>query len=284
MPATSFPQSILPVCARCVRLLTITDIFSSRHGGTPGGGFFRDSFQECKAMRNLSVGIAVVCVIFAGCFGSSTKEAVTVGEGPVVEPVVEIKTPAETAAKPEIEPIPLTHLDLSKLFNVNALKSFDEYGNAYPKDLQQALQPRKEASSEAPLTSLLFKPAKVSDTENNAVAADGQVVEVTPDKYTALLLLSAATNGAKTASIGLVYGEVKAKAELKVSDWCAAAPLRGEQQVQVFDRVGEYEAAKCKLFAQTVKLDTSRELTAIVLPENHDIKIFAATLTGSRSK
>jgi len=239
-------------------------------------------------MRILSVGIVAVCMILTGCLFPSAKEepAVPVGEAsqPAIAPEVETAAPEEIAVKPDIKPVPLTHLDLSKHFNINAVGSFDEYGNAYPKDLQQALQPRKEASRDAPLTSLLFKPADAPAGENNAVAADGQVIKVTPKKYSALLLLSAATDGTKTASIGLVYGEVKAKAELKVSDWCADAPLPGEQQVEVFDRVGEYEDAKCKLFAQTVKLDASRELTAIVLPENHDIKIFAATLTGSRSQ
>jgi len=236
-------------------------------------------------MRNLSVGIVAVCVIFAGCFGSSVKEEpAAVGEvaEPVIAPAAGTTSAKETAVKVDIGPVPITHLDLSKHFNINALESFDEYGNAYPEDLRRVLNPRTEASRVIPLTSLLFKFTDVSAGENNAVAADGQVIEVAPKKYSALLLLSAATDGTKTASIGLVYGEVKARAQLKVSDWCADAPLPGEQQVEEFDRVGKYEAAKCKLFVQTVKLDTSRELTAIVLPENHNVKIFAASLTEPR--
>ena len=114
-------------------------------------------------------------------------------------------------------------------------------------------------------------------SEKNVVTADGQTIAAKAGKYRTLFILGAATNGSQQGTLSLAYGQAVEEATLNLSDWCGK-PAYGEVEAASFPRVGEHEKIDCKLFIQKIPLDASRELTAITLPKNKDIHIFAMTL------
>ena len=189
-------------------------------------------------------------------------------EAPKVEaPKVEVPAPKPEAKAPEY-----TAVDLTAAFNASAVggeTGFDGWGNRYPAD--------KLPSGTKPLGSVQFNLPDFK-AEKNVVTADGQTLKVDqPGKYKTLFVLATATNDAQQATIQLSYGDQKADAALKISDWCAKASF-GEVEAVTVPRLGENEAVDCRLFIQNIAIDAGKDLTAITLPKNKDLHIFAMTL------
>jgi acetyl esterase/lipase len=135
----------------------------------------------------------------------------------------------------------------------------------------------------------------VADEEMNNVACHGQRVSdlrlpnidgVTPPCLQ-LALLAAAENGDASTQIGLEYddGDV-VRVDLAVPDWCskpadgetvfASAPFRYALKGGTLRNVQEKIA--CHIFVRRIPVDPSRTLTAIILPEQHNLHVFAMTL------
>ena len=194
-------------------------------------------------------------------------------EAPKVEtPKVETPKVQTPAPKVEAKAPEYTAVDLTAAFNANAVggeTGFDGWGNHYPAD--------KLPSGTKPLGSVQFNLPDFK-AEKNVVTTDGQTLKVDqPGKYKTLFVLATATNGAQQATIQLSYGDTKADAALKVSDWCAKASF-GEVEAVTVPRTGENEARDCTIFIQKIAIDATKDLTAITLPKNEDLHVFAMTL------
>jgi len=239
--------------------------------------------------RKLAVcGIAaIMCLAFAGCEPAQKDEAppvVGMVETPKVEtPKVEtpvVETPKVETPKVEVKPdakAEFLPVDMAGALNANAVggeEGLDGYGNAYPAD-QVPTGAKKFASANTP-AELTFNMPDFK-AESNVATAAGQTIAVTAGKYSALYLVTVATNNAQEAALTLTYGTEKLDVPLKVSDWCAS-PDQHETQAGAWQRAGGNEAAECKLFVQKIALDAAKELNSITLPTNKDIHIFAMTL------
>lgn len=127
----------------------------------------------------------------------------------------------------------------------------------------------------------LFPPTGTG--KENGVRVDNQRISVGEDSYKALYFLSAATNGDKTVEFTLHYKDGgQEKKEVTITDWCrdvkygeieiAKAPYRHYQ-------VGVLRDALPRIMFQSIEVDSSRQLTEVVLPEEQDFWIIAVTLT-----
>jgi hypothetical protein len=127
----------------------------------------------------------------------------------------------------------------------------------------------------------LFPPTETG--KENGVRVDNQRIPVQEGNYRALYFLSAATNGDKTVELTLLYEDgVQEKKEVTITDWCrdvkygeveiAKAPYRHYQ-------AGVLRDALPRIMFQNIEVNPAKKLTAIVLPEEQDFWLIAATLT-----
>ena len=210
------------------------------------------------------------------------KTETKMDEQPTVEvkepevPVVEAKAEPEVkveAKAPETKTTDYTNVDISAAFNANAVggeDGLDGYGSFYPADAM----PTGSKSFEQ---GIVFNLPDYKAAEKNVVTTDGQTVNVAAGKYVTLYILAAGTNGLQAETMELAYGDTKADATLKISDWCSDASA-GEMPAMKFARAGKNEAIECRLFIQKIALDATKDLTAITLPKSKDVHIFAMTL------
>ena len=235
--------------------------------------------------------VAAIAVLAAGCASTGTqpgepiKSAVPAVSGvdtkvqqtPTVVEVTKVEAPKpkeEPAPTPKAEPkaTEATAVDISAAFNANAVggeDGIDGWGDMYPAD---KMPTGNKAFGAGPMFSMPdFK------AEKNVVTADGQTLTVPAGKYATLFVLAAATNGAQESPMQLAYGDAKVDATLKISDWCANAAF-GETEAVTLARAGKNEVIDCKLFIQKIAIDATKDLTAITLPKNKDVHIFAMTL------
>jgi len=204
----------------------------------------------------------------------------TKAETPAAEVDADVKTPEPKAPEPKPEAkaadtktAEYTAVDISAAFNATAVggdDGLDGYGSTYPVD---ALPTGSKTFEQG----IVFNLPDYKAAEKNVVTAAGQTVSVTAGKYTTLYVLASATNGLQDEALQLAYGDAKAEVRLRISDWCSNASA-GETEAGKFARAGKNEAIDCKLFIQKISLDATRDLTAITLPANKEIHIFAMTL------
>lgn len=120
---------------------------------------------------------------------------------------------------------------------------------------------------------------------NDAIACQGQTIDLPDGKYTAIHLLAAATTGsgsAENTTFGVVYSDSTQSAPLSISDW-SQSPASGAGTA-AFDcpyRLGPNgidSSSPSILGDYAIGLDSGRRLTKLTLPSDPRVKIFAITL------
>ncbi len=126
---------------------------------------------------------------------------------------------------------------------------------------------------------LSFLYPSVKGSLPNVVACSGQTISLpSSGKYQAIHLLAAASDGAPvTASFSALYGSETVSLPVTVADWSASP------SVSAFTASYHYTPAGAKPGSTTLgdyrlALDPTKKLTAIVLPNEHSLKIVAITL------
>ncbi|MBE3576406.1 MAG: hypothetical protein IMX00_01715 [Limnochordales bacterium] len=115
----------------------------------------------------------------------------------------------------------------------------------------------------------------------NNIQARGQRLPLPKGMYSGLYILATATGGGQTGKLTVNYADGSTQTvDIRVSDWCGE-PSFGEEvaweMAHRYDRNGPTGPAT-RLFRVWWKLDASREIESVVLPNNPSIHIFALTL------
>jgi len=115
----------------------------------------------------------------------------------------------------------------------------------------------------------------------SAVACNGQNVAFEQNKYTALHILGASSEGDTEGTLLLNYSNGSETVKLQMSDW-GSGPKHGENiGLMIRHRHtpnGDDASRYCYLYHIIIPLDKSRTLTSINLPQNKAMKVMAITL------
>jgi len=257
--------------------------------------------EQDAAIRQLQEEVARINRVLAEIKAALQRRTVAAqAKAPMpAEPVKKAPAPGLTSAPPPqpevkvIGPRPVTEpafdvvtLDLTKHFNNDGISfdrnrrdsTFDEYRQSYAAELLPdpgIVQPLKA------MPHLKFVFPEKKDRAKNNVAADGQRIEVPPGKFGSLYVLGAAVDGAEKGVLTLVYDDGETQADLGLSDWCAAAAFGEARAFSMAHRHNWQfidEEAQCSMWVQTIKLSPTKALTALVLPGNPKMHVFAMTL------
>lgn len=208
----------------------------------------------------------------------------------------------------------LVFVDLSNLFDVVAVSpdtdrasgNFDAKGSSFPAEytppdfnptpLIHVDKPEKEVSSLEsriyPSGYKWYSEAMAGDRISflypekavglkSALACKGQNIKVEQNRYTAVHILGASSEGDTEDTLSLHYSSGSESARLQMSDW-GSGPRHGEKVgLMVRHRHtpnGDDVSRYCYLYHYTIPLDKSRVLTGISLPENPAMKVVAITL------
>lgn len=214
---------------------------------------------------------------------------------------VEIRVPVEVERpKPKPETPTTTKLadlggnlaaiDLSDLFNSDAMTSEADRNDADLDEWKQsfAAEELPKAGKFAPkgVKAAFLFPGKAPKKPNN-VACQAQRIPLAL-KARQLHVLATATDGDQQARLILDYADGQSQADLRVTDWCTPKAAFGEKVgVKCASRIAigvggattrGKETRATHLWVVSVPLDATRELKAIVLPNNAKIHVFALTL------
>jgi len=193
----------------------------------------------------------------------------------------------------------LAFADLSKLYDVIACSpdtdrsagNFDGKGASFPEefmlpDEDMTNQPQHLFPSgyqidraSAPDGRISFFYPEKAKGMKNAVACNGQRVDIEPMNYAAVHILCASTNGVATGQVALNYDGSIQMAALTANDW--STPANGAKIGYMANHrhtpAGDDADTRCYLYHYTIKLDSSKKLSSITLPKNPDIKAVAIT-------
>lgn len=211
-------------------------------------------------------------------------------------PVAKAAPVAEGQAKAAVPPlakapaIECVTLDLTKHFNNDGISSdanrrdsdFDEHRQSYAAEL---LPEPGLISALRGIPGLQFIIPEKKDGAKNNVAADGQKIDVLPAKFNKLYVLGATTDGAQRGELKLIYEKAENEVELRLSDWCAPAQFGEMQAISMSHRHNWQfadEKAQCSMWIQTIDIDPSKPLRALILPKNRKMHVFAMTLARTR--
>jgi hypothetical protein len=208
-----------------------------------------------------------------------SDEALPLGEGGVAGERFEVRVGSREG--------PYLLLDLGPLFDGDAFSTSSEplRGNFdNPDGPRGATYPAERLSPPGSLVRSGSVPFRFppTDTPRNMLTLRGQRLELPPGRYASLHLLGAAEQGSYREEVRLEYRDGTVRSvPLGLSDWCQP-PQFGERVALVtpFRRSnqGTLEPLECRIFAQTLPLDPTRELSAIVLPSRDNLHLFALTL------
>ncbi len=178
-------------------------------------------------------------------------------------------------------------LDLTALFNNDAFSdprnpskgNFDARSGALGATYPAERAPAANSVAELLGVPLLFPP---SDEAANNVAFKAQKLLVPPGNYETLWLLGSSEQGNYSMPVTFEYADgTSEQVELGLSDWCQL-PRYGEGVALEFEQRrgagGAVERLKCRIYLQRSSIDSTRELTAIVLPDRETMHAFAITL------
>jgi len=141
---------------------------------------------------------------------------------------------------------------------------------------------------------LLPKPGKVSvkeipfifpqtSQEGNNIACHSQVIKIQPDRYRAILLLGSSTNGDYEACLWVQFSDgSRSCLKTGLTDWCRDSVF-GEIPAFSFPyRIGPEGRQEIQnyIWLQVLRIKEEKFLSAIILPENKNIHIFAITLAS----
>jgi len=205
-------------------------------------------------------------------------------------PLAEVQAKAAVPPLAKASAIECVTLDLTKHFNNDGISSdtnrrdsdFDEYRQSYAAELLPEPGP---ISAHRGIPGLKFVIPEKKDGAKNNVAADGQTIDVPPAEFNRLYVLGATTEGAQKGKLKLIYEKAEKDVELKLSDWCSPAQFGEMQAISMGHRHNWQfadEEAQCSMWIQTIDIDPSKPLRALVLPKNRKIHVFAMTLARAR--
>jgi hypothetical protein len=120
--------------------------------------------------------------------------------------------------------------------------------------------------------------------QKNVLRCAGQRIELPPGPRRAVHLLATATGTAATGTFTLVYRDGSTRTrDLTMSSW-TEGPKHDEHVaftcLHRHQRDGDEPAVRAYLYHYTLKPDSGKPLTALILPQGPDMKLFALTLEG----
>ena len=133
-------------------------------------------------------------------------------------------------------------------------------------------------------TSFYFGPAGVLD------AVSGMVVALSAGQFTALKLLATAVNGSQAAQVFRVtYTDGTSTVLVQgVSDWFAPGIFAGETRALAMGHrdtgTGAVDSRSFNLSAYSLPLNPAKTVASLTLPNNRNVVVLAATLTGATAK
>jgi hypothetical protein len=118
------------------------------------------------------------------------------------------------------------------------------------------------------------------------ISCNCQKINFIEKNYSTLIIIGCAEWGNQSTSIIVNYvGENKIKLPFEISDWSFSEPIFNELLIwkgKSFERTKNgielINWFKGNIFAQLIKLDKSKKLESIVLPDCGNIHVFALTL------
>lgn len=127
-----------------------------------------------------------------------------------------------------------------------------------------------------------FKFPSKEDTDLNNIECNKQEIRIAKDFYESMHFMAACDNGSFEETIELVYVDEIVKAKLCISDWIEYAPLFGEvtaftcNHLHASDR--DLTDLVSRIWVQSIKIDSGKQLHGIKLPDNPCLHLFAITL------
>ena len=175
-----------------------------------------------------------------------------------------------------------------KLFSNSIINPRGAYINDWLKEfvLNNEIRDNKELS---------YKHIKFSvsifddDAIYDCVSCEQQGIVVTPGRYTDLLVVATAQFGHKNTFVQMKYADGScSESRFSISDWCEKIPndeyiIYKALACRQFTR--EYSLIKCsaQVYLQRIRIDSRRVLNEIVLPNDHDIFVFAMGLCSVKT-
>jgi hypothetical protein len=128
-----------------------------------------------------------------------------------------------------------------------------------------------------------FELGSVGPDQDNVLSSAGQAVPLPPGNFAFLHLLLIGVDGATTANFVIQYADGSSQSvQRSVSDWTARTLQPGERRAvaaPVSFADGDDKYGSFQIVHQAIALDPSRMVQTLVLPQNPDLRIFAATLS-----
>ena len=184
---------------------------------------------------------------------------------------------------------PIVKVDLAPYFNADGIAldsdrsdgQLDESGSNLA---GEQMPPRGSTFDFGPVA---FRFPDYAAGARNNVEADGQVIAVPPGRYAALFLLATATDGPAEGELGLSYASgPPVSMPFVLPDWCSGGAGGVLEAVRFTFRhngvTGLREQMRGALWVVAFGLDANRTLTAITLPRNRRVHVFALTLGTDR--
>ena len=128
-----------------------------------------------------------------------------------------------------------------------------------------------------------FMFADKADGKMNILECEGQKVEIKPDHYTAVFILASAHNGNSSGEFTLVYvDDAEEKIITTFSDWWGAVASADDELVikttHNHQRNNRDNKPGVGVYMNSISVDKTKRLKAIILPEKSNLRIFAITL------
>jgi len=299
-----------PVASGTVALGTVLP--RGADGGSPGSG--RGEVQWRVPAEAKTFTFAAELLTAGGHVVATHRASVAVAPNAKDKNKVDVRLgppPKEEPAppKPPVEPPPAPAPDAAQAACVHlAGLPFNNDGISWRKNPQDGdfdLLGRRTGDSfiadllpkGGALVALPDKPAVTfrfpskDDRHRNNVVCDGQRIllpaGVGGRAYTAAWFLGACHDGSKKGAVTLEYGKGQGRGELSLADWCSK-PDQG--QIDVLRTAarhladGSEETIDCGLVAWRIPLDPARKLTAITLPRERQMHVFAISLIPPAAK
>jgi len=267
----------------------------SLEGGPTGPGRGETEWRLVggASQPRVDLDFAVELQSAAGCVVASHRASLSLqaagGKAELRVGPPKAEAPAPAPPKPIIPPETVAMLELTQLFNNDAISSdkskqdgnFDlperPSGDTYP---AEQLPESGADLAIAAVPGLAFRFPDKADGKPNNARCQGQRVLLPPGVYSGLWLLASADTADQEGAATIEYEKGREPVTLRVSDWCGEAKFGEIEAVRctarhTFD--GTREEKVCRMWA--IPLPLRREpLKAVLLPKSDRIHLFAATL------
>jgi hypothetical protein len=192
----------------------------------------------------------------------------------------------------------LTHVDLQPALNVAALSQgddcksgdFDGMGHSFPSDLfppeilitgtASALHSGYRCSTPDTNSMITFRYPNKNVDNRSAIRCEGQSLTLKQGKYATIHILGAAITPTCSGKLGLQYDTGAVEAEITMTSWekLEESERPGLRTQTRHSAEGPEPGVNCYLKHYEVKIDPTKNLKSIRLPESPDMRIVAITL------